>query len=500
MATTISASMLYDYVQCPHRLELDLFEDPSKRDPISTFVQLLWERGTDFEKEVINNLDMPFLDLSQYAGSEKINRTNEAMKSGEGLIYGGRILIDDLIGDPDLLRKESSGYIAGDIKSGAGLEGDSDLSEGKPKKHYAVQLAQYTNILERLGKSAGRIPFVWDINGEEITYHLESSRGPLTPNSMWQEYEKYLETARKIANQEKRTNPALSSVCKLCHWRNICFEALKEKNDLSLIPDLGRARRDAMVNHVGSVSELDNANLGNFTRGKKTIFSGIGITSLEKFQERAKLLIHPNPSPYLKEPISLPEIALELFFDIETDPFRNICYLHGFLERRNNDNSTEKYSCYFAENPIPEDEKRAFAEAWAYVQRCLPCAIYYYSSYEKTHWKKLQEKYPDITSEEEIENLFNSENTIDLYNDIVRKKTEWPTNDHSIKTLAAYLGFKWRDPSPSGAESIEWYHQWVERKLSEIKKRIIEYNEDDCTATSVLLDGIRNLPLIERGT
>ncbi|MBA7596742.1 hypothetical protein ES703_03729 [subsurface metagenome] len=492
--------MLYDYVRCPHRLELDLFEDLSKRDPISPFVQLLWERGIDFEREVIGNLEIPFLDLSEMPASQRINRTHEAMERGEDLIYGGRIVIDDLIGGPDLLRKESSGYVAGDIKSGAGLEGKSDVSDGKPKKHYAVQLAQYTNILEKLGKSAGRNSFLWDINGEEISYNLESARGPKTAHSMWQEYEKYLEIVRKIANQEIETTPALSGECKLCHWRSTCYEALKEKNDLTLIPELGRARRDAMVNHIRSVPELANASLENFIRGKKTVFDGIGIAFLEKFQARAKLLINPNPTPYLKESISLPDTDLELFFDIETDPFRNICYLHGFIERQKRDNNTEKYRYFFAENPTPEEEKQAFAAAWAYVQSCSPCAIYFYSSYEKTHWKKLQEKYPDIASEEEIENLFNSDQTIDLYNEIVRKKTEWPTHDHSIKTLAAYLDFKWRDQSPSGAESIEWYYQWVEQKLSKIKNRIIEYNEDDCEAMRVLLEGIRNLPILRRET
>jgi hypothetical protein len=38
----------------------------------------------------------------------------------------------------------------------------------KPKLHYAVQLAFYVDILERLGLSAGRGAFVWDINGEEV--------------------------------------------------------------------------------------------------------------------------------------------------------------------------------------------------------------------------------------------------------------------------------------------------------------------------------------------
>jgi predicted RecB family nuclease len=31
----------------------------------------------------------------------------------------------------------------------------------------------------------------------------------------------------------------------------------------------------------------------------------------------------------------------------------------------------------------------------------------------------------------------------------------WPTRDHSIKTLAKFLGFHWRDNNPSGAASIE---------------------------------------------
>jgi len=68
-------------------------------------------------------------------------------------------------------------------------------------------------------------------------------------------------------------------------------------------------------------------------------------------------------------------------------------------------------------------------------------------------------------------------------------------NDYSIKTFASYLRFHWRDENPSFAESIEWYYQWVETGDANIKKRILEYNEDDCIATRVLLDGICSLPL-----
>jgi predicted RecB family nuclease len=74
---------------------------------------------------------------------------------------------------------------------------------------------------------------------------------------------------------------------------------------------------------------------------------------------------------------------------------------------------------------------------------------------------------------------------------VVLKATEWPTRDFSLKTLAKFLGFVWRDTHPSGAASIEWFDRWVETRGDSIRQRILDYNEDDCRATRVLLDCIR---------
>ena len=98
-----------------------------------------------------------------------------------------------------------------------------------------------------------------------------------------------------------------------------------------------------------------------------------------------------------------------------------------------------------------------------------------------------------MATEEQIEAMFDPETAVDLYYDVVVRHSEWPTNDHSIKTLASYLGFTWRDTNPSGAESIEWYYRWIETADPKIRQRILEYNEDDCLATRALLDGIRTL-------
>ena len=50
-------------------------------------------------------------------------------------------------------------------------------------------------------------------------------------------------------------------------------------------------------------------------------------------------------------------MPVELFFDIEVDPMRDICYLHGFVERRNGDNGTERFVSFFADEPTEEAER-----------------------------------------------------------------------------------------------------------------------------------------------
>lgn len=168
----ITASMLYDYVRCEHRVTMDRFAPAQQRDETSAFVRLLWERGTLYEREVIRALKRPFTDLSALQTDAKEAATREAMRAHAPLIYGGRLVEADLIGEPDLLKLDGAGYVPGDIKSGAGEEGPSDAR--KLKRHYALQLAHYVQILELMGRSAGRTAFVWDIHGDEVPYLLDS--------------------------------------------------------------------------------------------------------------------------------------------------------------------------------------------------------------------------------------------------------------------------------------------------------------------------------------
>ena len=491
MVTPITASMLYNLVQCPKRVALDLFGDDSMRDDVSPFVQMLWERGAAYEQKVMASGSVPALDLSNYEGDEKERLTLEAMRQGEPLIYGGRIAADDLLGIPDLLRRSGQGYIPLDIKSGGAEEGGGDNNDGKPKPHYAVQLALYVDVLERLGFSAVRRGIILDVTGAEVPYYLDMPRGPKTPATLWDEYQAKLAEARSIANQSTLCLGALSAKCKQCHWQTACSIEIKSANDLTLIPHLGRAIRDTMQVEVRSIADFADMNPESMIRGKKTIFPGLGPDRLRTFHRRAQLLVDPDAKPMLTAPLSLPTSHVELFFDIEVDPMRDFTYLHGIVERRGGDNDSERFIAFFTDDETPEAERQAFADSFAFLTADPMATIWYYSKYERTLYRKLQARYPDVCSADDIERLFDPTRTIDLYFDVVMKATEWPTNDHSIKTLAKYLGFAWRDNNPSGAASIEWFDHWVRTRDPAIRQRIQDYNEDDCRATPVLLDGIR---------
>jgi uncharacterized protein len=484
MGSSITAAMLFDMVTCPHRVCMDLHADQAQRDPPSPFLQLLWERGTAHEARVVEDLGLARTDLGHLSGDALEAATAEAMAAGAPLIYGGRIRDGDLLGMPDLLRLDDDGYVAGDIKSGAGEEA------GKPRRSYAMQLALYTDILERQDVSAGRYGFIIDGHGEETSYELDAPRGPRTPLTLWQEYQKTLDQARRIVASDDASRPALTAACKLCAWRSACIARLERDDDLSLLPEVGRATRDAIASHYPTVAALAAADPDDLPDMARQL-EGVGATLLKRLYERACLNTAGSATAYRRAAIELPECPREIFFDVEVDPLRDHCYLHGFLERA--PGAKPRYRGFFAADAGEDSEEKVFAEAWAYLSGAGDAAVFHYGVYERTIWRALQSRYPHVCDIDELEALFADPDTVDLYTAVIRPRTEWPTRDYSVKSIAGFLGFGWRDDDPSGASSIQWYEEWLETGDAALKKRLLAYNEDDCRATAVVLDGVRAL-------
>jgi uncharacterized protein len=499
----ITASKLYDYIKCPHKVWRDAHgpqDEKIKED--NPFVQLLWEKGVLHEKTVIERIGK-FVDLSSGPLEDRFNKTLEEMKKGTPLIYQGVLQFKNLLGIPDLLKRVDNGqYIPVDIKSGKGTEGADEFEDGKFKKHYALQLCLYVDALIKLGYATQRTALIIDIAGDEVEYDLDAPQGVRNTVTWWQEYEAVKNIVEKLLQNSVQNHPAFSGICKLCGWYNSCKKWCIDEEDLSTIFYLGRSNRDIIQKdlNIRRVNELCSINITNILTQKKAdkqFLKGFGEKLLTKFINRARILSQTK-RPVAYNEINFPDVEIELFFDIEDDPTQNFVYLHGVYERK----ADKTRFIYFVakENTLLE-EKKAWADFWAYI-RLLPeggYSVYYYSHHEKSTYKRLRERFPDVISEEELESFFSNPNVIDLYQ-IVTKYTDWPLSSYSLKELATYLKFKWRDETPSGALSIQWFNEYLKSKSDKILNRILEYNEDDCKATMILKDGITGLKIYKEAS
>ncbi|MCL5423367.1 MAG: TM0106 family RecB-like putative nuclease [Nitrospirae bacterium] len=491
----ITASKLYDFIQCPHKVWRDIYgPQEEKIQETNPFVQLLWERGVNHEERIIRNIG-EFADLRAGSLDERFKDTLGAIKRGTPLIYQGVLKNEECLGIPDLLKRMPDGkYIPVDIKSGMGYEGtsDEDEEEGKPKKHYAVQLALYVELLERLAIPNTGSARIIDIHGNEIEYDLDQPMGKRTPMTWWQFFEQTKSNVKALLENEASVKPAIAGACKLCSWYNSCKKWSRENEDLTEIFYLGRSKRDVINEdlHIEKISDFCNVDFAELAKQKKkdkTFLRGIGESTINKLVTRAKIIcITKKPVVYRK--IEFPKVFYELFFDIEDDPTQEFVYMHGIYERQG---TNGRFIHFTAHDNTRAAEKEAWRKFWDYI-RSLPqdgFSVYYYSHHEKTTYRRLQKQYPDVVSSEEVELFFSHPNTIDLY-EIVRDNTDWPLGSYSLKELAQYLGFKWRDETPSGALSIQWFNEFLKTKDETILNRILIYNEDDCKATMILKDAL----------
>ncbi|MEK7595365.1 MAG: TM0106 family RecB-like putative nuclease [Patescibacteria group bacterium] len=488
----ISASTLYNYLQCTHRVWRDKYGPQEEKNPEpNPFVQLLWDKGVLHEGKVVSTLGQ-LANLSEGSYEQRFEETIEEMKKGTGLIYQGVLMHENLLGIPDLLKSNEDGtYTPIDIKSGRGFEGSDEEGEEKYKKHYAVQLCHYVEILKKLGFANSDKARIIDIHNQEVIYDLQNEIGIKNKNTWWQFYYEIRNEVELMLDNKIQNKPAMAGICKLCPWYKSCKTWAKNTHDLTTIFYLGRSKRDKLNEDLGieRVEDIINVNVAEVMAKKatdKNFLSGIAEKTLTKIVQRA-FLLNSNSKPVIYKHLEFPQKSYELYFDIEDDPTQEMVYLHGVYERSPNG---ERFVPFVASDTTPEAEKQAWIEFWEYI-RSLPTddfAVYYYSQHEKTIYKKMRELYPNVVTEEELEAFFDKEIAVDLYTHVILPHTDWPLGSYSVKEIAQYLGFKWRDETPSGALSIQWYNEYLKDQDPKKLQRILDYNEDDCKATMVIKD------------
>ncbi len=396
---------------------------------------------------------------------DAFRRTLDFMRQGARTIYGGVLVDGHWVGRPDVLErvegKSDLGgyyYVAVDIKRVSDPRGISD--------GHRMQGAFYADLLLRVQGVKPTSGYVMTPNGVVMRYDLESFAA---------DYHLTLNDIEHILDGDLPLH-VLTSGCKSSPYFSVCVDETESCDDLSL---LNRVQVEEIeeLNRAGvkTVMELATGDVAALSR-KLIEMTDDRLLFLHRQARALKERVHD-----VVEPVELPSSNVELYFDIESDPVRDLDYLFGVLkvERAKDGSVTDTYHAFLAESE--HDEQRAWDEFAAFLHEHRHAPVFHYGWYEISVCAKLIDRYG--APEGAMASWEN--NFVDL-NARLRSAIIFPLSFYSLKDIAQYLGFKWRTQGASGVESIRWYHEWLERGDRALLERIVQYNEDDVRATRLL--------------
>lgn len=473
---TITANDLYNLTKCAHRVYLDANGDPKEKSEVSPFVKLLWELGLQTERDYIATLgEGQIADLQALPLEIAAEETLRLMRDGVPLIYQGCLQDDDLIGRPDLLVKRDGASRLGpylyepiDIKAGKGWE-ERDGKKTKFKVHYAYQLLFYRLLLQKIQDTLPSLAHI--INVDKETEEFD-------PEDFQQDFDAALQQARRLVAGQETSEPVLGSHCQLCPWFKHCERWVTQTSDPTGLFFIGKQKFALKAAGLYTIEDIAVMDVAAYTKPPKKI-PRMGAATLQRMKVRAQVRL--SGLPLIRPGYTFPQRKREVYFDIEDDPTQGLTYLFGLLIKEGT--GRPRFQYFVARRP--EEEEATVRTFWNFLAAAEDDVYYVYSPKERTTLKHLMEKYhldPGPFAAYEAREF-------DLYHDLIVEYSDWPTYSYGIKQIAKLIGFKWRDPDPSGANSIAWYNEYLANPSNEAAlTRILQYNEDDCWAMVAVKD------------
>ena len=456
----LTAEHFYKFFQCPHWIWYDIYGEATNKKVIPPVMDMIYKGKTagtveslkehkkfeEIKPEMYRDIEEAFLS------------TLEMMKQGKN-IYHGALMFEDWAGIPDLLEARPGKSEFGDwhyVVANAKRTGDAE---------FKFQLVFYSLILERLQGIRPKEAYVMDPQGNERSFKVDDFVDQFHLNR---------ELIEKILEGEKPA-PFLKSSCKRTPWYSLCLSETQGCNDVSLVYKISQADQRRLYSiGIRTVDDIATADVNDL----QSKLEDWPFDKIVRYVNQAKVLSSNEPMVLRKN--IFPEVEHEIYFDIESDPTRNIDYLLGYLIKTKGD---VKYDYFLANDKSGEQKMwKRFLDFLAGLDNFV---IYHYAYYERQVFERLALRYgaPAV-----LVDKFR-DNTIDIHARLVDSAI-LPLYFYSLKDVAGYLGYKWDDPNAGGAESVVWYNDWLDKKDlpdrqagDAIMKRILKYNEDDVRAT-----------------
>ena len=342
----------------------------------------------------------------------------------------------------------------------------------------------------------------------------EERRGVLQAHDRW-----------RAGEGDYPTEPYWHRECLDCPFAPHCADELTARDDVSLVRFTTRTQqarlRDAGVSTRRALAHLDpdearRARAGDVSCDGLAATLALEIDHLDQLIYRARVAVDGTLRRRV-EPAAMGCARADVEVDVDTESYEDATYLWGAVVSvaRAVPGVTAGYHAFATFDDLtPSEEAAVFARFWAWLEGVRAacenagatfCAYCFWSTAEDGAMDRAVARTPDDgrarALREGVDAFRRARPTrwIDLH-DVLRRQvqTDGPLG---LKLVARAAGFTWRDPSPSGEASIAWYERAVGEDPVEAathRRRLLEYNEDDCRATRALRDWLegpaRRLP------
>jgi predicted RecB family nuclease len=203
---------------------------------------------------------------------------------------------------------------------------------------------------------------------------------------------------------------------------------------------------------------------------------------------RASMLLEGNSfDRETMGPIEIPQAEVEIDLDIESSADGRV-YLWGFLLQYAGESGAVYHEFSQFDDLDSQSEAALASDAFMWLRSIVdatPSAlVFHYSAYEVA-------KIIELARREHTELLdwaasYAEEHFVDLLE--IVKAHYFGVSGLGLKLMARHVGFSWRDDDPGGLNSQLWFAEAVHGETAELRsrarRRVLEYNEDDVTATS----------------
>ena len=552
----VSPSDLANHHACQHvtRLELErldgrIVSPPNFKDE---FLEMLQERGRNFEKEILDQyiadgLSVCVVGNYDIPGAQQVNSIEEALQHNPDIIYQARLEKEsstnsDIIykGTADFLKKIGQNqYEVIDTK----LSSETKVGAVLQVTLYSDMLATYT------GNNPEKLHIQKPGQGLD-SYRLDRNEAYYL--NILDDIEQTIEDYKTAASQVNGNTAIYTEVpdpvdhCQLCKYRMKCESERKQKKHLSLIAGMTKNYRERFksmnTSDMDAIIQLPD----DFTPTEPTsehIIKGyrtlVKQAKLQRKTEENEAISDPKiameylPVEELKGLNALPEPHdKDIYLDFEFDDYAGedgLTYLTGWADKNRN------YTAHWAVNSV--EEEAAFnslvdtlisTTGWNHTQTYIniptlndeektttyyiECPITYkgphvycYTYAEKTRLKKLAEKYGHV---EFVTFLIEAKVLVDLHA-LLKETALLGLSGYGLKEVERFMknvvGFNRQLDLPTARfhrNSLELYldrgHTDIESlkrdgesgQPDEYSKDIVEtYNMDDCLSL-ISLHGI----------